>query len=98
MLGVFVSFPEDGGLDRERAAKVAAAARSMFEGMPGLRAKAFTYDHSAGRATNFYLWRSEDLGRAFFTGDLLDRVTQLYGAKPTLEFVEVLELVDNGDG
>ena len=95
VLGVFVSFPEDGGPDREHAAKIAAAARSTFEGMPGLRAKAFTYDHSAGRATNFYLWRSEDAARAFFTDELRDRVTKLYGAEPTIEFVEILELVDN---
>ncbi|HEY2296331.1 MAG TPA: hypothetical protein VGH43_01285 [Jatrophihabitans sp.] len=95
MFGVIVRFPEDAGPDRERAAKVAAEARSMFEGMPGLHSKAFTYDHSAGRATNFYLWRSETAARAFFTDDLRDRVRELYGAEPTIEFVEVLELVDN---
>ena len=95
MWGVFVSFPKDGGPDRERAAKVAAAARSTFEGMPGLRAKAFTYDHLAGRATNVYLWHSEEAARAFFTDELRDRVTALYGAKPTVEFVEILEFVDN---
>jgi hypothetical protein len=97
MFGVIVSFPEDVGPDRERAAKIAAGARSMFEGMPNLRSKAFTYDQSAGRATNVYLWRSEDAARAFFTDDLRERVTELYGAEPTIEFVEVLELVDNVD-
>lgn len=95
MLGVFVTFPEIGGPDRERAAKVAAASRNMFEGMSGLRAKAFTYDNSVGRATNFYVWQSEDAARAFFTDDLRERVTELYGAEPTIEFVEILELVDN---
>jgi hypothetical protein len=95
MFGVFVTFAEDGGPDRERAAKIAAGARSMFEGMPGLRMKAFTYDNSAGRATNFYLWQSEDAAREFFTEELRGRVTQLYGAEPAVDFVEVLELVDN---
>jgi hypothetical protein len=95
MFGVIVRFPDDVGLDRERAAKTAAAARSTFEGMPGLRSKAFTYDRSAGRATNFYLWESENAARAFFTDELRDRVTQLYGAPPSIEFVEILELVDN---
>jgi hypothetical protein len=97
MFGVFVTFPDDGGPDRERAAKVATAARSAFEGMPGLRAKAFTYDSAGGRATNFYLWQSEDAARAFFTDEVRDRVTELYGAKPVIEFVEILELVDNGE-
>jgi hypothetical protein len=97
MIGVIVRFPDDVGLDRERAAKAAAAARSTFEGMAGLKSKAFTYDRSAGRATNFYLWRSEDTARAFFSDDLRDRVRELYGAEPTIEFVEVLELVENPD-
>jgi hypothetical protein len=96
MIGVFVTFAEDGGPDRERAAKVAVSARSMFEGMPGLRTKAFTYDNSAGRATNFYLWESEQAAREFFTDELRDRVIELYGAAPAIDFVEILELVDNG--
>jgi hypothetical protein len=94
MIGVFVTFGDDGP-DRERAAKVAAEARAMFEGMPGLRTKAFTYDNSAGRATNIYLWRSEDAAHEFFTEALRERVTGLYGAEPTIHFVEILELVDN---
>jgi hypothetical protein len=94
MIGALVTFGEDGP-DRERAAKVAAEARAGFEGMPGLRTKAFLYDEAAGRATNFYLWQSEDAARAFFTDALRDRVIELYGAQPTINFVEVLELVDN---
>lgn len=69
--------------------------RRMFEAMPGLRAKACTYNRSAGHATNFYVWRSEDAAGAFFTDDLRARVTELYGAEPIIEFVEILELVDN---
>ncbi len=96
MFCVIVRFPEAAaGPDRERAAKVAAEARSMFEGMPDLHSKAFTYDHASGRATNVYLWQSENAARAFFTDDLRGRVRELYGAEPTIEFVEILELVDN---
>jgi hypothetical protein len=94
MIGVFVTFAEDGP-DRERAAKVAAEVRAMFEGMPGLRSKSFIYDEAAGRASNFYVWHDEDAARGFFTDALRDRVTELYGARPTVNFVEILELVDN---
>ena len=48
---------------------------------------------TSGRATNIYLWPSENVARAFFTDDLRDRVTELYGAEPTIEFVEILELL-----
>src|ERR1700748_3397306 len=97
MFGVIVRFPDDVGPDREQAAKIAAAAHTAFEGMPGLRSKAFTYDDEAGRANNFYVWRAEDAARAFFSDELRARVTELYGAPPTVEFVEILELVENPD-
>jgi heme-degrading monooxygenase HmoA len=93
MMGVFVIFE---GVDAERAARVAEKARATFEGMPGLRSKAFTVDKDAKRATNFYVWESEDAARAFFTDELRDRVTGLYGVAPRIEFVEIAELVDNG--
>jgi hypothetical protein len=95
MFGVIVRFPVDVGLDREQAAKIAAGARTSFEGMPGLRLKAFTYDEDAGRATNFYLWQSEDAARTFFSDELRALVRELYGADPAIEFVEILELVEN---
>ncbi len=98
MVGVFVTFAGGDGADRDRAAKVAHEARGLFEGMPGLRSKVFTYDESAGRATNFYLWESEEAARGFFTNDLRERVTGLYGLAPVIDFVEVLEVVDNSVG
>ena len=42
MIGVTVTFDYSSGFDRERVIKVAAGARGMFEGMPGLRLKVFT--------------------------------------------------------
>jgi len=96
VIGVFVSFRYDGDFDRARVEKVAAEARAMFEGMPGLRLKAFTLDEAHERATNFYLWESEDTARAFFSPELGEQVTGLYGVSPEIEFVEIAELVDNG--
>ncbi|MGZ4689713.1 MAG: hypothetical protein ACXVKA_17885 [Acidimicrobiia bacterium] len=95
MLGVFVTFQYEGDFDHERVVKVAAGARGMFEGMPGLRSKAFTVDEANRRAVNFYVWESDDAARGFFTDDLRDRVTGLYGVAPTIDFVEIAELVDN---
>ena len=42
----------------------------MFEGMPGLRSKVFTFDKERKRATNFYVWESEDAARSFFSDQL----------------------------
>ena len=95
MIGVFVSFTFPDSFDAAAVRSVAQQARAMFEGMPGLRSKAFTLDETGRRAVNVYIWDDEAAARAFFTPDLAARVAQLYGATPTITFVEVAELVDN---
>jgi heme-degrading monooxygenase HmoA len=95
MIGVNVTFDCSGDFDRERVIKVAANARRMFEGMPGLRFKVFTLDKGRQRAANFYIWDSEEAANGFFTQELRDRVTDLYGVAPDIGFVEIAEIVDN---
>jgi len=63
--------------------------------MPGLRSKAFTVNSRKREATNFYIWDSEDAAKAFFTDALLERVTSLYGVRPSVEFVRIATLVEN---
>jgi len=94
MIAVFVTFDAD-DLDEERVRKVAAEARGMFEGMANLRTKLFTLDEQKNRATNVYVWESEDSARQFFSDQLLERVTGLYGIRPRVDFAEIIELVDN---
>jgi hypothetical protein len=95
MIGVFVNFDYDDELDRERALGVAEKASPTFEGMPGLRLKVFTLDEANRRATNVYVWESEKAARQFFTDELTERVTGLYGVRPRIEFVEIAALIDN---
>ena len=95
MIGVVVTFDYSGDFDRERVIKVAAGSRGMFEGMPGLRLKVFTLDQERQRAANFYVWDSEQAAKGFFTQELRERVTNLYGVAPSIEFVEITEIVDN---
>jgi hypothetical protein len=93
---VIIEFQYGDEFDRARVSEIAREARGAFEGMPQLRQKAFTIDEQNRRATNVYLWESEDAARGFFNDELIDRVTGLYGVRPTLAFAEVAELVDNG--
>jgi len=95
MIGVFVTFRYGDHFDEQAVRKIAEAARAGFEGMPGLRSKAFTLNSEKREATNFYLWDSEGAAKAFFTDELLERVTGLYGVRPTVEFVEIATLVEN---
>ena len=95
MIGVLVTFHLGAGFDESTVRKIADSVRARFDGMPGLRSKAFTIDPSKREAVNFYVWDSEDAARAFFSDELLDRVTALYGVRPTVDFVQIAALVEN---
>ena len=95
MIGVIVTFRLADHYDEQAILKIAQAARARFEGMPGLRSKAFTFNSAKREAANFYIWDSENAAKAFFTDQLLERVTGLYGVRPTIEFVQVATLVEN---
>jgi hypothetical protein len=78
-----------------RVVGVAKNARKMFEGPAGLRFKFFTVDEKQERAMNFYVWDSQEAAEAFFTDELRQTVTGLYGVSPTVSYLEIAELVDN---
>jgi heme-degrading monooxygenase HmoA len=95
MIGVFVTFRYGSHFDEEAVRKIAETARGRFEGMPGLRSKAFTVNSGKREAVNFYVWDSEDAAKAFFTDALVERITGLYGVNPSVEFVQIATLVEN---
>lgn len=95
MIGVLVTFDYDGDFDRSRVEKVAQNGRGLFEGMPSLAAKFFTLDEEQQRARNFYVWESREAAERFFSDELRERVTVLYGTSPSIEFLEIAEIVDN---
>ncbi len=88
-------FQYDDEIDRAKITSIAENARERFEGMPGLRNKFFTVDGEKREAVNFYVWDSGDAARAFFSEELLEAVTGLYGVRPSIEYVEIPVLVDN---
>lgn len=95
MIGVLLRFQCRNEFNEARIRQVAETARVKFDGMPGLRSKAFTFDVENREALNFYIWDSADAARAFFSPQLVDRITELYGVRPTLQFTEVAALVEN---
>ena len=95
MIGVFVTFRYGDNFDERAVRKIAETARVRFEGMPGLRSKAFTLNSAKREVANFYVWNSEEAAKAFFTDKLLEQVTGLYGVRPSVEFVQIAALVEN---
>jgi heme-degrading monooxygenase HmoA len=95
MIGAFVTFRYGDNFNEQTVRKIAETARAKFEGMAGLRSKAFTLNCAKREAVNFYLWDSEDAAKAFFSEELLERVTGLYSVRPSVEFVQIATLVEN---
>jgi hypothetical protein len=94
---VSVTFQYDEDFNHARVVSIAENARGTFGGMPGLRSKVFTVDDARHGAMNFYVWEPADAAKSFFSEELRERVTGLYGAEPTIDFVEIAQLVDNSD-
>jgi heme-degrading monooxygenase HmoA len=95
MIGVFITLHYGEDFDEEGVRKIAETARGRFEGMPGLRSKAFTINSGKREAINFYVWDSADAAKTFFTDDLVERITHLYGVRPSVEYVQIATLVEN---
>jgi heme-degrading monooxygenase HmoA len=95
LIGVFVTFRYGNNFDERAVRKTAETARARFEGMPGLRSKAFTLNSEKREAANFYIWDSEEDAKAFFTDELVERVAGLYGVRPGVEFVQIAAFVEN---
>ncbi|MFF2572329.1 hypothetical protein [Streptomyces sp. NPDC058084] len=95
MLGVLVTFAQTDRFDRSTVAKIAGELRGPFEGMAGLRFKSFMLDEDGAQAKNFYVWDDEEKGRTFFTEELVGKVTEVYGVRPTIEYFDVVGFVDN---
>ena len=95
MIGVFVTFRYGDKFDEQALRKIAESARAKFEGMPGLRSKAFTLNSGKREAVNFYVWDSEEAAKALFSDQFLEMVAGKYGVRPSVEFVQIATLVEN---
>jgi len=95
MVAAFVTFHYGNDFNETKLRRIADEASGKFQGLPQLRSKAFTVRPEVKTATNIYVWESADAAKAFFTEQLLERVTSLYGVRPTIELAEVAALVEN---
>jgi hypothetical protein len=95
MIGVVVTFDYKGEIDPSLVTKIAEEARGLFEGMPGLRYKIFTLDEKNAIARNLYVWDSDLAAREFFNDQIRGRIAGLYGVEPTIDYVDVVGIVDN---
>lgn len=95
MIATLVTFTYTDDFSEEKVRNIAESARPKFENMPGLRSKAFSFNAEANSAKNYYVWDDEEAAKSFFTEDNIDFIGNIYGVRPSVEFLEVATLVDN---
>jgi len=95
MIAVIVRFQYDTEFNEAHLQQIADGARSKFQGMPGLRSKAFTVDAARRQALNFYIWESEDAARKFFSPQMIEGVARIYGVRPSIDYLKLATLVEN---
>lgn len=95
MIAVLIRFRYESEFNETYVRQLADRVRAKFEGMSGLRSKTFTVDSVNQEALNFYVWDSEEAAKAFFSPQLIEQVTELYGVRPTIQFADIVTLVDN---
>ena len=95
MIAVMVRFQYENDFNEARLQQIADGARAKFQGMPGIRSKAFTLDVARRQALNFYVWESEDAARNFYSPQMIEGVTKLYGVRPSIEYLKLAALVEN---
>ena len=95
MFGFSLTSRYPDSFDPELIRHIAQTARPTFEGRAGLRSKAFTLNVAKREAVNFYIWESEAASQPMRNAKTLDRVTALYGVRPTAAVAEIPVLADN---
>lgn len=67
----------------------------MYEGMPGLRSKAFVLDESAGEYGGNYVWESRAAIEAFLRSEPFRGAVERFGA-PDVRIHEVIACLEGG--
>jgi len=69
-----------------------------YQGVPGLIRKYYIRSEDGRTAGGIYLWESRAAAERAFDGEWRSRVTQLYGAEPTVAWFDTPVVVDNATG
>lgn len=82
----------------EAAAERADVGADFYSDVPGLLAKHYLRSEDGFTVGGIYLWESKENGEAFFEGEWRQRIAQLNGADPRIEWFEAPVVIDNVHG
>jgi hypothetical protein len=91
-----VRFPAPAELDPAQLRELLREAVPRYQVVPGLSRKYFIGNESTGGGV--YQWESRAAAEAFYSQDWYERMLDVYGTQPEVEFFDVHALVDNETG
>ena len=94
MITAIVQFnlPED--VDKKKALEIFERIAPLYQTMEGLIHKYFCYS-DLGKGAGIYLWESREAAETVYAGVWRDRILELYGVEPEIEYYDPLVIVDN---
>lgn len=75
--------------------EIAAARRSIYEGMPGLLQKIYWVAPERGEGGAVYVWESRAAAERVQTTEWLDKAEQAFGVRPEIRYADVTDAVVN---
>ncbi len=85
----------EGAYDRERFEAINRSTAPKYEGLAALIWKSYWYDDDARENGGIYLWSSREAAEATHDEAHLERLTGLYGVRPSVRWLDVPVFVDN---
>lgn len=97
MITAIVQFDLPPEIDRSKAAQTFQSLAPIYQKMDGLIHKYFCFSEE-GKGAGIYLWESRQAADKVYAGVWRDRIKELYGVDPEIQFYEPLLIVDNALG
>lgn len=97
MITAIVQFDLPADVDRQKASEIFQRIAPLYREMEGLIHKYFCFSDE-GKGAGIYLWKSREAAEKVYAGVWRERIKELYGVEPEIQYYEPLLVVDNAAG
>ncbi|HIC73284.1 MAG TPA: monooxygenase [Alphaproteobacteria bacterium] len=97
MITAIVQFDLPADVDRQKASEIFQRIAPLYREMEGLIHKYFCFSDE-GKGAGIYLWKSREAAEKVYAGVWRERIKELYGVEPEIQYYEPLLVVDNTAG
>jgi len=97
MITAIVQFDLPADVDRQKASEIFQRIAPLYRKMDGLIHKYFCFSDE-GKGAGIYLWETREAAEKVYAGVWRERIKELYGVEPEIQYYEPLLVVDNAAG